>query len=154
MENSIWKKELQDYWEQIAKAFRGKYYEVSGHCPNCAAQYHSTSQYCHNCGEQKSNPKRDNSLYSLIMDLLAEIIQFNRKLLLTAIALITRPGTLTRAYYLGIRNKYYRPLTILSTLVLIFYTIVPRVTLFYEGANELNQGFEQRSINTSNIFHF
>jgi predicted nucleic acid-binding Zn ribbon protein len=150
---SIAIKELRDFLKEIAGVFSQRFDETAGHCPNCSAPYLREEIYCYHCGEQKANQSRDTTFYALLMELLVEILVINRRLFFTIIGLICRPGLLTRAYFLGIRNKFYKPLTILSAVVGIFYGVFASATLFHTGFNEMDQAYQQ-GWNTSNFLHY
>ena len=100
------------------------------------------------------NHRKDATLYALIMEFIIEIVTVDKKLFVTTIWLFFRPGMLTRAHYLGIRNKFFKPLTILSATIGFFYLFFSDVSLFYESFDEMAIYYQKNEWSTSNVFHY
>ncbi|MET3606928.1 positive regulator of sigma E activity/predicted nucleic acid-binding Zn ribbon protein [Mucilaginibacter rubeus] len=146
--------QIRNFFRKLKSIIWDPFDERSGHCPDCSTQYPRGERFCYHCGEERSMNGRDEPVTVLLGDFLVETLTVNRKLPLTFAWLFLSPGKLTRAYYIGVRNKVLKPLTILSVTLGIFYTFFSSVTLFHEGIKELSNGFYAKSISVSNLTKF
>ncbi len=90
----------------------------ASHCKNCETPL--TGPFCHQCGQPSKSIIR--FFGSLVRELLEDIISLDSRATRTLIALLFRPGFLTREYVSGRRYRYVPPLRLflLTSLFCIF----------------------------------
>ena len=87
-----------------ATAFAGA---VGGQpCPNCAAVV--TARFCGNCGQSRHDHSR--SLLEVLRELVEHHLFLDGKMVTTLVALLVRPGLLTRAFIEGRRVRFVSPI--------------------------------------------
>ena len=102
-------------------------------CENCGAAL--LGDYCHHCGAPDV-ASGDRSFRSLLGELAEEFTSIEHsKVLRTMLALLFRPGLLTREYFTGRRIRYLRPLTLCLTILALhlFVYSATSVTMFDIG---------------------
>jgi|GEM_PF-6582586 len=86
-------------------------------CRNCDTKL--VGPYCSGCGQRAD--EYSVSLAVLARDAADEYLSFDSRLLRTIIALVLRPGYLTRQYLIGRRARYVRPLRLYIVASLLFF---------------------------------
>ncbi|TDX01896.1 DUF3667 domain-containing protein [Dinghuibacter silviterrae] len=86
-------------------------------CLNC--QHRFEGNYCNHCGE-KVYTEHDKSVWHFFEEGLHFITHFEGKFFTTLKAVLTRPGKLSEEYCLGIRKKYFKPLSFFLLLVVVY----------------------------------
>lgn len=86
-------------------------------CLNCGAGL--VAAYCAECGQKAGqlNP----TVRELLHDVWHEVLHIDGKVLVTARALLSRPGFLTREYFAGRRAQYVRPLRLYLIFSVIYF---------------------------------
>ncbi|OZC03061.1 DUF3667 domain-containing protein [Rubricoccus marinus] len=92
----------------------------SSRCLNCQAEL--PGAYCPACG-QKDQPLRQ-PVHRYMVEALSEYLGLDGRVWPTLGALLFRPGRLTKAYVLGRRQQYVRPLRIYITASLFFFFLL------------------------------
>lgn len=139
--------------KEIKEAVSQRLNEDQTKCANCSTKFLDNEKYCYRCGERKIYTRTDNSVYQLFKEFINEVFHFENRLLLTCIWLF-RPGMLSRAYYLGIRNKLLKPISVLALTFGSVYFFFPKVSLFHSSISEISAAYQNRSYSTSNIYYF
>jgi uncharacterized membrane protein YidH (DUF202 family) len=96
-------------------------------CKNCKRRF--KGRYCPQCGE-KVYTSHDKSFAHLLEEYFHFISHFEGKFLTTIKTMFQRPGQLSKDYCVGIRKKYYPPLSLFLLLV-ILYLLFP----MFKGLN-------------------
>lgn len=91
-------------------------------CPNCGQKLRPDDKYCPNCGQK--NRDWNISLWQLIIDFLGDYFSFDSKLFKSLKPLLFKPGSMTRAYNEGRRQRYIPPLRLFIFLSIIFFFIL------------------------------
>lgn len=99
---------------------------VDGRCPSCGSNH--VAQFCADCGERQPSPD-DFSIAALTHELLHDFVHFDGKIWRTILALMTRPGLLTREYFAGKRGRYTKPLSLFLVVNLAFFVLQPHTGL-------------------------
>lgn len=92
-------------------------------CKNCESILFD--KFCSNCG-QKVYIDRDKSLSNLIQEVFHFMTHFDGKFIHTLRTIYRYPGKLSLDYSNGIRQKYYKPIS-LYLLIVILYLLFPLV---------------------------
>lgn len=132
--------------DKEAGRYKRKYRGVS--CLNCDHPLDVSDKYCPNCSQANSTKKP--SLKDFIEEFLASLFSYDTKLLKTLIALLTRPGKITKEYMAGRRVSYTNPFRFLLSLAIIYFLLMGFSGSF-EQLNRLgeNTGNGLININTS-----
>jgi hypothetical protein len=82
--------------------------EDSAACPECGEPW--IGPFCHRCGEKRVDPHHDLALGHFAGHAVHEITHLDQaKIPRTLLALVRRPGLLTREYLIGRRKRYLSP---------------------------------------------
>jgi hypothetical protein len=104
-------------------------------CPNCGATI--TGRYCGDCGQKRIH-EADLTVRHFLGHVLHELTHLeSNKTFDTFVALICRPGLLTREYVAGRRGKYVEPVQLYLMISAVFF-------LFAWGAHLERGGFNER----------
>ena len=95
-------------------------------CPNCGSEH--LGRFCADCGERRPS-EDDYSMASLTHELLHDFVHFDGKIWRTVVALMTKPGLLTREYFSGRRSRYTKPLSLFLVVNLAFFVLQPHTGL-------------------------
>lgn len=95
-------------------------------CSNCGSQ--DVARFCADCGERQPSAD-DYSVTALTHELLHDFIHFDGKIWRTVVALMTKPGLLTRDYFAGRRGRYTKPLSLFLVVNLAFFVFQPHTGL-------------------------
>jgi hypothetical protein len=96
-------------------------------CKNCESILNG--KFCSNCGQKIYNEK-DKSLTNLFHEVFHFMTHFDGKLIKTLKTIYLFPGKLSLDYSNGIRQKYYKPIS-LYLLIVVLYLLFP----VFEGMN-------------------
>ena len=88
-------------------------------CRNCGAA--ADGAYCPACGQETS--LRLPTLREFIREAAGRYVAMDGRFWRTILALLTRPGFLTREYYAGRRRRYIRPARLYLFATLIFFAV-------------------------------
>ena len=95
-------------------------------CSNCGSA--AVNTYCADCGERQPS-HRDFSVRGLVLDAAHEITSLDGKLVRSVVALLTKPGLLTREWFEGRRGRYVKPFSLFLLLNVAFFIIQPHTQL-------------------------
>lgn len=105
-------------------ALRSTQAEIS--CPNCGFSVVGT--FCADCGERQPS-QRDVSVRGLVRDAFHEVTSIDGRLWKSLVALLTKPGLLTREWFEGRRSRYVKPFSLFVILNVAFFFIQPHTRL-------------------------
>jgi hypothetical protein len=90
---------------------------TTNECLNCGAK--DVASYCAACGQKAGhlNP----TLREVLHEVWHEVLHIDGKVLITARALLSRPGFLTNEYFAGRRAQYVRPLRLYLIFSVIYF---------------------------------
>src|SRR5690606_20224990 len=91
-------------------------------CPNCMRTAAPGAKYCAGCGQRLDQHLL--SLRTMIAEMLDDQLALNGRLPRTLVALLFRPGFLTREYTAGRIARYIRPLRLYLTCSLLFFVVL------------------------------
>ncbi len=106
-------------------------------CHNCGAPL--TGPYCAGCG-QRDQPLRI-PLHRFLGQSLVEFFGVDGRVWRTLLALVFKPGTLTREFLAGRRQRYLRPLRIYLSATLLFFFLIQLL----DPVSRLESAFEDRN---------
>jgi hypothetical protein len=106
-------------------------------CLNCGDA--TVGWYCPNCGQRKVDVRV--SLRRMLMEVMDDQLSVNSTLPRTFIALMCRPGHLTREYVQGRIMHYIPPFRLYLVSSLLFFILLPLVP----GMDELNVSIQQEA---------
>jgi hypothetical protein len=95
-------------------------------CANCGST--PVGRFCAACGERQPSAD-DYSIKSVTHELLHDFAHFDGKIWRTIVALLTKPGLLTREYFGGRRSRYTKPLSLFLVVNLAFFVLQPHTGL-------------------------
>lgn len=90
-------------------------------CKNCKSPL--TGKFCSSCG-QKAYTDKDKSISNLLQEAFHFMTHFEGKFFKTIITIYRYPGKLSMDYCNGIRQHYYKPIS-LYLLIVILYLLFP-----------------------------
>ena len=119
-------------------------------CPNCQAPQYG--EWCYNCGQRKRSAHRE--FLTLLSDAFDDTFSPDSRTAHTLIAILFRPGYLTREYFAGRRARYIPPLKLYLVSSVIFFfllslegltsdapiTLVDRDNNLYVTRDDVTQG--------------
>jgi hypothetical protein len=94
----------------------------STHCPSCGAAF--TGPWCATCGERRLQPALL-GLRHYAGEAWSSLTDTDSRLLRSVIALLRRPGALTRAWWIGQRQPFLGPIQVFVLASLLFFLISP-----------------------------
>ncbi|HEY8309962.1 MAG TPA: DUF3667 domain-containing protein, partial [Gemmatimonadaceae bacterium] len=95
-------------------------------CASCGSP--TVATFCADCGERQPSAA-DYSVSSVTHELLHDFVHFDGKIWRTIVALLTKPGLLTREYFAGRRSHYTKPLSLFLVVNLAFFVLQPHTGL-------------------------
>jgi hypothetical protein len=120
------------------------------HCPNCDAPV--TGQYCSNCGQIQKDIRR--FFLALVNEALDDIFSLNSRTSKTLVALIFRPGFLTKQYLIGKRVSYVQPLRLYFVTSIAFFLLLSIINIVSPAPgliiNSDNGAVQQQTTKTGN----
>ena len=99
-------------------------------CKNCESILNG--KFCSNCG-QKIYSERDKSLSNISEEVLHFMTHFEGKLFNTLKVIYLYPGKLSLDYSSGIRQKYYKPISLYLLIVILYFT-TNRFKIFHKSS--------------------
>ncbi len=90
-------------------------------CPNCGARIEAP--YCGSCGQLQKNINR--TIWSLVGELLDDVLRIDSRIVQTMLALMFRPGFLTTEYFAGRRARYTHPVRLYLIISFLFFFLMP-----------------------------
>ena len=105
-----------------------------GECLNCGTTL--SGQYCGNCGQRAKS--RMISIWELLKDAFGDLLELDSRLWRSLIALLIRPGKLTRDYLEGRRARYMPPFRTYLVLSIVFFMVA-----FFDPKEDFGLLFEE-----------
>ncbi len=99
-------------------------------CANCNHPLDLSDKYCPNCAQANSTKKL--SIKDFFDEFFSSMISYDSKLLKTLVALLWRPGKITKDYINGKRASYTNPFRFLLSLAIIYFLIINSTNNFSE----------------------
>lgn len=93
---------------------------VARRCHNCGAD--AQGNYCPNCGQETQIALP--SAFAFLRDAAGRYIRFDGRMWRSLVALLFRPGFLTREYLAGRRRRYVRPARLFVALSIVFFAVL------------------------------
>ncbi|HKI73249.1 MAG TPA: DUF3667 domain-containing protein [Pseudomonadales bacterium] len=94
--------------------------QAQGTCPNCGAQLRG--EWCFECGQKQNSV--DKFFFTLVHELLEDVLAWDSRASRTLIALMLKPGFLTREYFAARRARYVPPLRLYLICSVVFFFAV------------------------------
>ncbi|MEW7279983.1 DUF3667 domain-containing protein [Aquimarina sp. 2201CG1-2-11] len=116
--------------ERFLKKYRGN------ECLNCGVPLDIIDKYCHNCGQ--ANTTKRLSFKDFFSEFFASIFSYDSKLRHTVVALLFKPGKISKEYIEGKRIKYSNPFRFYLSVSIIFFIINGMFIDFDYMSNQLN----------------
>ena len=127
-------------------------------CPNCGTG--PIAAYCAACGERQPS-HADYSARAVAIEVGSEFLSVDGRFWRSIVALLTKPGLLTKEYFSGRRGRYMRPFSLFILLNVAFFFVQPYTGLLkysyteYAGVDGLRaQGEAKRRELFLNYPHF
>jgi hypothetical protein len=111
-------------------------------CPNCGTG--PIAAYCAACGERQPS-HADYSARAVALEVGSEFLSVDGRFWRSIVALLSKPGLLTREYFSGRRSRYMRPFSLFVLLNVAFFVVQPYTGLLrynygeYSGSDGLRQ---------------
>ena len=86
-------------------------------CKNCENTLVDSSDFCHNCGAKIIRNRL--TIRNLMTHFSEQFLNYDNKLLLTFIHLLTKPGLVIKTYLSGTRKKYVNPISYFTIAITI-----------------------------------
>jgi hypothetical protein len=86
-------------------------------CGNCGTKF--SGHFCSACGEERDTHRR--SLAKLLYDLIEDVLSFDSRIIITAIALTLHPGELPCAFREGRLRRYVPPIRLYFSVTILFF---------------------------------
>ncbi|RZS91974.1 DUF3667 domain-containing protein [Aquimarina brevivitae] len=100
---------------RFLKKYRGN------ECLNCGVPLDLLDKYCHNCGQ--ANTTKRLTLKDLFNEFFASIFSYDSRLRHTIVALLFKPGKISKDYIQGQRAKYANPFRFYLSVSIIFFIL-------------------------------
>lgn len=105
-------------------------------CLNCGVPLDIIDRYCHNCGQ--ANTTKRLSLKDFFDEFFASIFSYDSRLRHTMVALLFRPGKISKDYINGQRARYANPFRFYLSVSIIFFIIKG----FFMDFDQLSDNFK------------
>jgi hypothetical protein len=102
-------------------------------CPNCGSPH--TAAFCADCGERQPS-RHDYSVRGMALDAFHDFTSLDGRLIRSVVALLAKPGFLTREWFAGRRGRYVKPFSLFVVLNLVFFLVQPHTHLLRYDYNE------------------
>jgi hypothetical protein len=127
-------------------------------CPNCGTG--PIAAYCAACGERQPSHS-DYSARAVALEVGSEFLSVDGRFWRSIVALLSKPGLLTVAYFSGRRGRYMRPFSLFILLNIAFFYVQPYTGLLrysyadYSSVDGLHeQGMARQKALFLNDAHF
>jgi len=90
-------------------------------CLNCGSPIVATDEYCAVCGQKNIDGRI--TFRQFVSDFFEAAFNLDSRLIKTIPALLV-PGKLTRVYFSGKHNAYFKPLRLFFTAMIVFYAVL------------------------------
>ena len=114
---------------RFLKKYRGN------ECLNCGVPLDVLDRYCHNCGQVNTTKRL--SLKDFFDEFFASIFSYDSRLRHTMMALLFKPGKISKDYINGQRAKYANPFRFYLSVSIIFFII----NGFFLDFDKISDGF-------------
>ena len=104
-------------------------------CPNCHTQLQG--QFCGTCGQNQKG--FDRFFFSLVSEAFEDIFATDSRAGKTIVALLLRPGFLTKEYFAGRRARYVQPLRLYFITSLLFFFVMSMENTFMDTQLMIDQ---------------
>ena len=94
-------------------------------CKNCAGPLTARADFCPSCGQSVKAISRP--WLEFAREMLAELIDFDGRMMVSMRLLMTRPGFLSYEYVNGRRVAYTSPIRIYIVVSLVFFLVLPLI---------------------------
>ena len=94
-------------------------------CKNCEGPLTARADFCPSCGQSVKEISRP--WFEFAREMLAELIDFDGRMLHSMRLLLTRPGFLSYEYVNGRRVAYTSPIRIYVVISLVFFFVLPLI---------------------------
>ncbi|MDX8341731.1 DUF3667 domain-containing protein [Draconibacterium sp. IB214405] len=114
-------------WSKIKERFKGKdnsNWHIDIDCLNCGTNF--SGHYCPNCGQAVK--EYDKPFGFIFFNFLGDFFAFDTRFFKTLLALVARPGFLTKEYFAGRRVRYSPPFRIFVFVSFILFFLLQIVT--------------------------
>ena len=118
---------------RFLKKYRGN------ECLNCGVPLDVLDRYCHNCGQVNTTKRL--SLKDFFDEFFASIFSYDSRLRHTMMALLFKPGKISKDYINGQRAKYANPFRFYLSVSIIFFII----NGFFLDFDSFSDGFKKDS---------
>ena len=116
---------------RFLKKYRGN------ECLNCGVPLDVLDRYCHNCGQVNTTKRL--SLKDFFDEFFASMFSYDSRLRHTMMALLFKPGKISKDYINGQRAKYANPFRFYLSVSIIFFII----NGFFLDFDEMSNGFNE-----------
>jgi hypothetical protein len=116
-------------------------------CPNCGTG--PIAAYCAACGERQPS-HADYSARAVAIEVGSEFLSVDGRFWRSIVALLSKPGLLTKEYFSGRRGRYMRPFSLFTLLNVAFFFVQPYTGLLkysytdYSGSDGFRRMGEAR----------
>ena len=104
-------------------------------CLNCGVPLDVVDRYCHNCGQVNTTKRL--SLKDFFDEFFASIFSYDSRLRHTIMALLFKPGKISKDYINGQRAKYANPFRFYLSVSIIFFIL----NGFFLDFDKMSDGF-------------
>lgn len=120
-------------------------------CLNCGT--HVLGKFCHICGQENIEPKE--TVWHLLNHFFSDVTHFDGKFFSSLHYLITRPGFLSKEYFVGRRARYLNPIRMYlftsAIFFLVFFSILKFTPQGFNMGNNYKPGSIRLGTPTKNI---
>jgi hypothetical protein len=95
-------------------------------CTNCGSAV--VAAYCADCGERQPT-HRDFTTRALAAEVFHDVTSIDGRVWRSIVALLTKPGLLTREWFEGRRGRYVKPFSLFVMLNVAFFIVQPHTAL-------------------------
>ncbi len=127
---------------RFLKKYRGN------QCLNCKVPLDIIDRYCHNCGQINTTKKL--SLKDFFNEFFASLFSYDSRLRHTIVALLFKPGKISKEYIEGKRIKYANPFRFYLSVSILFFIINGLFIDFHQMALQFNN--DQKKENNNSKF--
>jgi hypothetical protein len=120
-------------------------------CVSCQSVV--TGKFCSVCGEKVIDPEKDFRVSKFLEQTIDGFTHLDTKIFASFLALIFKPGVLSKAYIEGRRVAYMKPIQLFFVASLIFYFVFPHSTAYISQSFQLDHGLKNKN-RIENLFQY